>query len=184
MGFDLSGMNPNFTTPEPTLPPWNERTDKDWKRYTDWQEENSGVYFRNNVWWWRPLWMFVSEACSDILTDKDIEMGSFNGGHKISKTKARRIAGRINKLNRNGSLNEYVNGRNQIIKELPDEKCNICEGTGKRKKPPAIGPGDIECNGCSGKGKCRPFACNYRAYEDDIIEFAEFCKHSGGFTIS
>ena len=181
MGFDLYGIAPSEQE-KPDFP--INGTENDISAYFAWQKNTKGSYFRQNVWGWRPIWEYVAFFCGDILTDKDIEMGSFNGGHKISKTKARRIAGRINKLNRNGSLNEYVNGRNQIIKELPDEKCNICEGTGKRKKPPAIGPGDIECNGCSGKGKCRPFACNYRAYEDDIVEFAEFCKHSGGFTIS
>ena len=60
MGFDLSGLNPNLTRPQPPLPPFPERTDKDWEKYNDWQEENSGVYFRNNVWWWRPLWNFVT----------------------------------------------------------------------------------------------------------------------------
>ena len=62
MGFDLSGMNPNLTRQEPELPIFTERTDKDWEKYHDWQEENCGTYFRNNVWWWRPLWNFVSSV--------------------------------------------------------------------------------------------------------------------------
>ena len=98
MGFDLSGMNPNLTRPEPELPPFTERTDADWKKFSDWQEDNCGVYFRNNVWWWRPLWSFVSGMCADILTEKDIESGSYNDGHGISKTKANRIAKRLFKL--------------------------------------------------------------------------------------
>ena len=32
MGFDLSGMNPNLTRPQPELPPFPERTDKDWEK--------------------------------------------------------------------------------------------------------------------------------------------------------
>ena len=107
MGFDLSGMNPNLTRQEPALPPFPERTDGDWEKYHDWQEENSGVYFRNNVWWWRPLWNFVSSTCDSILTEKDIESGSYNDGHRISKTKADRIARRLFKLIRNGSVKSY-----------------------------------------------------------------------------
>ena len=107
MGFDLSGMNPNLTRQEPELPPFPERTNKDWEKYHDWQEENSGVYFRNNVWWWRPLWNFVSSTCESILTEQDIESGSYNDGHKISKTKANRIASRLFKLIRNGEVKAY-----------------------------------------------------------------------------
>ena len=107
MGFDLSGMNPNMSSPEPELPPFTERTDKDWKKFSEWQDENCGVYFRNNVWSWRPLWNFVSSVCESILTEKDIESGSYNDGHKICKTKANRIASRLFKLIRNGDVKAY-----------------------------------------------------------------------------
>ena len=107
MGFDLSGMNPNMSRPEPHLPPFTERTDADWETYHEWQDDNCGVYFRNNVWWWRPLWNFVSSVCESILTRTDIESGSYNDGHAISKTKANRIASRLFKLIRNGDVKAY-----------------------------------------------------------------------------
>ena len=107
MGFDLSGMNPNMSRPEPELPPFTERTDKDWKKFSEWQDENCGVYFRNNVWSWRPLWHFVSEVCNTILTEKDIESGSYNDGHKISKTKAGRIAKRLHRMIEGGWVQIY-----------------------------------------------------------------------------
>jgi len=107
MGFDLSGMNPNLTRQEPELPPFPERTDKDWEKYHDWQEANCGTYFRNNVWWWRPLWNFVSSVCEDILTEKDIESGSYNDGHKISKTKAGKMAKRLHGLIEDNTVKKY-----------------------------------------------------------------------------
>ena len=107
MGFDLSGMNPNLTRQEPELPPFTERTDADWETYHEWKDDNCGVYFRNNVWWWRPLWNFVTGTCDSILTEKDIESGSYNDGHGISKTKANRIASRLFKLIRNGDVKAY-----------------------------------------------------------------------------
>ena len=107
MGFDLSGMNPNMTRPQPKLPPFTERTDKQWAEYNEWQDENCGVYFRNNVWSWRPLWHFVSSVCESILTEKDIESGSYNDGHKICKTKANKIASRLFKLIRKGDVKAY-----------------------------------------------------------------------------
>ena len=124
MGFDLSGINPNVSRPEPELPPFPERTDKDWEKYHDWQEENCGTYFRNNVWFWRPLWNFVTGVCDDILTEKDIEKGSFNDGHKISKTKANKIAKRLFKLIKNGDVNLYEKSRKEYLDGLNDKDWN------------------------------------------------------------
>ena len=118
MGFDLSGINPNVSRPEPELPPFPERTNKDWEKYHDWQEENSGVYFRNNVWWWRPLWNFVSSTCESILTERDIESGSYNDGHRISKTKADRIARRLFKMIRNGDVKAYESAYKEHLDSL------------------------------------------------------------------
>ena len=118
MGFDLSGMNPNMSSPEPHLPPFTERTDADWKKYSEWQDDNCGVYFRNNVWSWRPLWSFVSSVCESILTEKDIESGSYNDGHGISKTKANRIASRLFKLIRNGDVKAYESAYRKHLDSL------------------------------------------------------------------
>ena len=121
MGFDLSGLNPNMTRPEPKLPPFPERTDKDWEKYHDWQEENCGTYFRNNVWWWRPLWNFVSSTCESILTENDIKGGSYNDGHAISKTKADRIARRLFKLIRNRDVKSYESGYKKHLDSLHED---------------------------------------------------------------
>ena len=118
MGFDLSGMNPNLTRPQPELPPMTERTDKHWEKYHKWQDENCGTYFRNNVWWWRPLWHFVTGACDNILTEKDIEQGSWNDGHKICKTKADKIAKKLFKMIGSGQVKEYESEYKKYIKGL------------------------------------------------------------------
>jgi DnaJ-class molecular chaperone len=183
MGFDLSGMNPNMISPEPELPPFPERTDKDWEKYHDWQEENSGVYFRNNVWWWRPLWNFVTKISNDILTEKDIESGSYNDGHKISKTKAVKIAKRLYKLIETDQVKAYESMYKKQIESLEQVDCDICDATGKRQEPPKTGAGDRECNGCNGTGKVDDWDKSYPFSEDNVREFANFCFNSGGFQI-
>ena len=184
MGFDLSGMNPNLTRPEPELPPFTERTSEHWEQYHEWQEENCGTYFRNNVWSWRPLWHFVTAVCEDILTDKDVEMGSFNDGHKISKTKAGRIAKKLHKLIEEGDVQAYESARNRHIASLEQVDCGLCETTGRRKKPPVVGAGDhMECNSCNGTGKVDDWEKSYPFSEDNVRQFANFCANSGGFTI-
>lgn len=96
MGFDLSGKNPKIHTPQPKK--------DDWDTMNKWYSENPGVYFRNNVWWWRPLWQYVTEVCGDILTDSDLNHGSYNDGHFISKAKCQRIGRRLDKLLNDGDV--------------------------------------------------------------------------------
>ena len=124
MGFDLSGLNPNLTRPQPDLPPFLERTDKDWEKYNDWQEENCGTYFRNNVWFWRPLWNFVTGCCADILTEGDIENGYMNDGHIISKTKSKRIASRLRRFFKDGSVDAYESWYARQISQLKEDDWN------------------------------------------------------------
>ena len=76
------------------------------------------------MWWGRPLWQFVTGVCEGILTEKDIERGSFNDGHKISKTKANKIAKRLFKLIKNGDVNLYEKSRKEYLDGLNDKDWN------------------------------------------------------------
>ena len=183
MGFDLSGLNPNLTRPEPDLPPITERTSEHWDEYTEWQEENCGVYFRNNVWGWRPLWNFVAGCCDDILTEKDIEHGCYNDGHKISKTKANRIAKRLWTMLKRGDVKKYEKEYKEYLASLEQLDCDICDATGKRQKPPETGAGDVICNGCKGTGKRDDWNKSYPFDVENVRQFANFCANSGGFRI-
>ena len=109
MGFDLSGLNPKMNMKPEELSVYNKYKDMDfrekwkaldadeelgkqyWNEYEKYQEANPGVYFRNNVWWWRPLWQFVCERFDDILTDDDMQHGEYNDGHEISADVAMEI---------------------------------------------------------------------------------------------
>ena len=166
MGFDLHGMNPQGSTPEPrwtkgdpmvktgehsyTIDPQiKEEYDDYMKSKWAWQESTEGAYFRNNVWWWRPLWEFISGICSDILTKEDIRMGGFNDGHKIGKTKARRIAARIRRCLKDEYADVYDSWYAMKQKNLPDDD----------------------------------WSKNYPFNVDNVIAFERFCEHSGGFKI-
>ena len=183
MGFDLSGLNPNITRPEPELPPMVDRTSKQWEIYTEWEKENCGVRFRNNVWGWKPLWNFVTAVCGDILTEKDMKSGCYNAGHKISKTKANRIAKKLHSMIEGGLVKDYEEGYKVHLDSLEQIDCKICDATGKRQEPPEIGAGDRECNGCKGTGKRDDSEKSYPFSEDNVRQFANFCANSGGFTI-
>ena len=152
MGFDLTGIKP--------------LSDK-------------GEYFRNNVWWWRPLWEYVYEQCKDILDMKDTTYGSYNNGHKISNDKAIKIAIRLKALVAMKHTKDYEIRYKHNMEQAPDEQCDLCLGTGKRIDMIV----DNGCNKCNGSGMVRPFYTSYHFNEDNVIEFAEFCEESGGFEI-
>ena len=201
MGMDVYGRNPKQNRTKESFPvyskydkmefkdKWKE-LDRDkklqeqyWKEQTDYEDVNVGYYFRNNVWWWRPLWSFVTGMCANILTEKDIRLGGYNDMHKISKTKAGRIAKRLHSMIEDGRVKEYEDGYKRHLASLEQVDCEICDATGKRQEPPSTGAGDRECNGCDGTGKKDDWAKSYPFSEDNVREFANFCANSGGFTI-
>jgi hypothetical protein len=142
-------------------------------------KSEKGEYFRNNVWWWRPLWEYVAENCSDVLTEEDVYEGSLNDGHLISEEKALKIAAKLKELIASGKTKAYEEERKKYLESLPDEVCDLCHGTGVRNDDVVKGT----CNKCDGKGKVRPLETWYPFSVENVEEFAEFCEESGGFEI-
>ena len=106
MGFDVYGMNPAMREIDESIYPtfnkynpmeFSDRMeifkkeegleDKFYREMNEREEENPGVYFRNNVWWWRPLWNYVCSECEDILSEDDYNAGCSNEGHLITQDK-------------------------------------------------------------------------------------------------
>ena len=138
-----------------------------------------GEYFRNNVWWWRPLWMYVCDMCPTILNNNDKERGTYNDGHFINADKAKRIAIRLEHLCNQGEVKKFEIDRKFMLDNLPDIECKICHGSGKRNDEVVQGT----CNGCEEKGTVRPWDCSYPFSEKNVKDFAKFCRESGGFCI-
>ena len=151
MGMDLSGFNP---------------------------KSEKGDYFRNNCWWWRPLWDFVCDNV-DVITEDDASGGHYNDGHLIDEKKCDVIVERLTELLENGYVKTYQDTRQKQLDKLPMEKCEICDGSGVRNDKIIQG----ECNGCSGTGKKEPWAKSYPFEVENVEEFVEFVKDSGGFQI-
>tara|TARA_R100001244_G_C5171739_1_gene131757 strand:- start:10038 stop:10526 length:489 start_codon:yes stop_codon:yes gene_type:complete len=161
MGFDLMGLSPDnpLKVQKPTMDPDN-HTAEDLEAYfeqmTAYRAAVDGDYFRNNVWWWRPMWDYVCEKYKDTLTATDNTMGHENSGHIICKEKAKRIATKLNNEIEDGSI------KKMCMKYETDRKVLI------------------ESNCDSAKAK---FAFNYPMSVNNFQAFADFCKHSGGFEI-
>jgi DnaJ-class molecular chaperone len=193
MGFDVYGMNP--TVADGTVKPTRTtikgfgRLSADEKKerikaIEEYQEKNVGSYFRNNVWWWRPLWKFVCNTCADILSRSDMNAGQYNDGHEISEDKALKISKRLREMVANGFADKWSKDRKDELDNMELERCDLCDGTGHRKEPPERGAGTyMECNACHGKGEKEAFETHYPFSVENVERFAAFCKDSGGFSI-
>lgn len=104
MGMDVFGKNP---------------TDK------------KGEYFRNNGWWWHPLWDYCSSIAPEIC--KKVKHAHSNDGDGLGVLDSIELSKRISKSLKDGTADEYIKERNAYIKSLPMRKCLHCRATGTRQ---------------------------------------------------
>lgn len=136
------------------------------------------TYFRNNCWWWRPLWDYVCEVCD--LGDDAQKRGAYNDGYEISGQKAQEMATILTREVESGRTAFYAQQREHRLNVMADIGCDICHGTGKRDDAYVKG----ECNSCRGKGTVRPWETNYPFSVENVKEFIAFLEISGkGFQI-
>ncbi len=210
MGFDVYGVNPKIVQ---EYPPRYEEIMKeygsdgwlDWTKdipddvkneyfdiKSEYEEHNVGYYFRNNVWWWRPLWSFVCASCNDFLSDKDMEGGSYNDGRKIAKYKAIKIGKRLSELLADGTVDatekDYTvraaeaNIHNAGVQKELDKITKEC----KKKHGDNLVPRDYpepyktQWNDAYAK---KSWSSDYPFNKENISNFAKFCLNSGGFEI-
>ena len=174
MGFDIHGVRPKINKPldDTTIYGMTEsiashqerwevmdRLDKKdkkkyWEEYEQHHDDNPGLYFRNNVWWWRPLWVFVCDHCDDLMSDSNMRAGTYNDGHRIDEKTAINISDRLFDLIDDGTVDKYS-------KEYEKER-------------------KIAANSDNEDAK---YMSNYPFSTDNVKRFATFCKESGGFDI-
>ena len=226
MGMDVYGRNPKQNKPLSEFPvlakykkmeeedkkhgfqrKWNELdADHDlreqyWKEQTDYEEVNSGYYFRNNVWWWRPLWNYCYAVAEDLLENnlqvKEYEVddngetdyekyhwvpakyedGHGNSGAGLNDKYAKLLGNRLLQQIREGKTIQYQASYEQQLEDIPDDDCFRCNNNnrGNNKKE--------DCTNCNKTGKTTNFNKNYPFDIDNVKDFAEFCLQSGGFKI-
>ena len=175
MGYDLYGVSPVMhEISEDKYPIYNKYVNLGWderkeafeeddaedKYYEEMnlrEKENPGVYFRNNVWWWRRLWQFTCMECDDFLDSEDIKAGDSNSGHIITEEKASAIAKRLQERIDDGSAAEFERQVNEYIDGVEKDE--------------------------NGWPKEDDFMANYPFSVGNVQNFILFCSESGGFEI-
>jgi hypothetical protein len=156
-----------------------------------------GEYFRNNVWWWRPLWDFCEEIAPELVSGVQ---GHTNDGDGLDEEGAKALANILTISLSEGVVDTYEQKRNEYLASLPKEECNLCDSTGIRTDNVGVEHGmDVQvlsdaeasalgrtigyCNGCSGLGWKDSWETHYPFSKVNVQEFAEFLADSGGFKI-
>lgn len=151
MGMDVMGMNPT---------------------------NKAGEYFRNNVWWWHPLWTYCCEVDPEL--NSKVPNGHSNDGDGLTDCEeCEELADKLQASIDSGFADFYISQRNLEIERIPLETCYICSGTGVRE----FEGKDMQCNVCEGKGKKKSIDAWYHIDLDNIKSFIEFLRNCGGFQI-
>ena len=205
MGVDCYGFNPVIKegSGEPKEPKdFGTLTEKDQRAYWDavdkYRQENKGVYFRNNWWFWRPMWDFVNEKCNDLIDQELYDKGHGNDGDvdqelaiDISKRiltkevldEAKRKQEEYDKdAKPKQEFNELLSKAghlyfDKIIKPMYPDKKNFT-------------PADLEKLDKDAYKKWATLIFDLQYGEtsypfswENVQEFGEFCAQSGGFEI-
>lgn len=128
-----------------------------------------GEYFRNNVWWWHPLWDYCCEVDPELV-DKVPEAHS-NSGDGLNAFDARQLAFKLTEEIESGRTEKYVTAYYEHIKKLPKEKCIV------------ITEDHTNCHLCSGTKLIEPFQLHYHINVENVQEFKDFLMDCGGFSI-
>ena len=152
MGMDVYGKNPQQNADINSFEVYAKyskmKFDEKWKHLAEdrtkreqyWKEEdlyqraNPGVYFRNNCWWWRPLWNYCRHVAPDLINDELWLDGHNNSGDGLDDKDAKELGILLIKSFENGKFEEFeILNKEQNdtgeegIPEYPFDRENVME---------------------------------------------------------
>ncbi len=159
-----------------------------------------GKYFRNNVWYWRPLWNYIVAEFPEYISEELATAGHYNDGAGLDGPDAKRLGKALQAAIKAGYTADYEQLFRNAQSEVELEPCGLCDSTGIRSDrvgqdmgmpdrvleqhvAVVVGRTTGWCNSCGGIGKVEPFALSYDFTVDNVREFAEFLLDCGGFEI-
>jgi hypothetical protein len=197
MGFDLYGLNPKLTREQPTINWEDKPTEKEkdifFKDIANFEKENVGYYFRNNVWHWRPLADYILELMEDDFTEEEKRSWHCNEGFEVIEEVAIEIANRLEKELKTSRVKEIEKSYDERMRKA--EKKNkrvkekikyleklVAKQTGKNDLVPRDYPEPFHTT-WNFFQKQHDYDASYPFSEQNVIEFMKFCRESGGFKI-
>jgi hypothetical protein len=171
-----------------------------------------GEYFRNNVWYWRPLADYVCEVAPEITSA--CRHWQSNDGDGLTDADSVALADALQLRLDSGETAEWEMIFASEKAKIPKEPCRGCGGTGTRAiglfetrdpffdKAPCdvydgtgttlpIGlfgtdnpvDGKTPCRACDGAGQVYPADAYYGFKVENVASFVAFLRQCGGFGI-
>ncbi len=172
-------------------------------------KSQAGAYFRNNVWYWHPLWTYCCAVAPELTTA--VKHGHLNDGDGLDEARSVSLAAVLLAEVESGRTRAYEQRFEAERRALPPETCRLCQGTGVRTDEIGVRTGQPEmlinkeekryafgqrvtpdhprfgqkgwCNGCHGVGSTPPDRARYGFSVENVREFATFLSECGGFAI-
>ena len=201
MGFDLYGVNPKIKegTKKPKDIDWRNATeeerDEHFEAVQKFESINKGVYFRNNVWWWRRLADYVMEH-TKCVDEADFDKWQENGGHEVNAETAEQIANQLEHLISTGHAEKYKKEIDDEIKKAEEHNNKVEQMLSELRLEVAKVVGEDKVEKLAPADYPKPFnekwweIVNEKDYRssypfsiDNVKEFIEFARNSGGFRI-
>ena len=130
-----------------------------------------GEYFRNNIWYWPELWTMVTNVAKDVLSETQIVEGFTNSGMGVTSEQSLEIADKLfalleNKDRDNTMLEAAANPKGTELRDQMGSVFGMIKNTiADQLKDLEIVYDEPDCDW------------------ENVENFANFCKHSGGFEI-
>ena len=201
MGFDLYGVNPKIKegTKKPKEIDWRtateEERDEHFKAVDEFESINKGVYFRNNVWWWRRLADYVLEH-TKCVDEKDFDKWQHNDGHEVDAETAEQIANQLEHLIKTGHAEKYKQEIDAEIKKAEQHNNKVEQMLSELRLEVAKIVGEKKAENLAPRDYPEPYykkwneiysqtdyRANYPFSINNVKEFIEFARNSGGFRI-
>lgn len=141
-----------------------------------------GQYFRNNIWYWRPLWNYCCTIDPTLI--ERVPYAQENSGDGLNAKDAKQLAYKLQKEITTGNAEKFVKQYEKERKAIPKENCTYCDENGERQWKQENGETISKtCNACSGTKKVDSWESHYPMDLENIKEFTEFLMNCGGFQI-
>jgi len=199
MGMDIYGLNPRVkeNSKKPNQIDLSNTTRQEADNYFEevqkFQDENKGVYFRNNIWWWRPLANLIIELNKSWLSEKQKENMHNNSGQKYNARVAELIKKSLEQAVEEGltkqlekewkvKAKQAEKWNKGIDKEMDKLKQDAILITKNKNIAPINYPENIKLK-WDKLWHSRDLASSYPFSEKNVKEFIDFLNECGGFEI-
>lgn len=139
----------------------------------------SGEYFRNNVWYWHPLWSYIEETFPKIASK--VQHGHSNDGDGLNAQDSYKLSQLLKKKIKDGSVQAYADK----YKQMQDDLRLELESKKLKLKQMSAGSSEKSYEEQARELEFDPayWDLNYPFDVENVKEFAEFLEFSGGFQI-